>query len=130
MTKKRTRRSREKYPALNPALNLKTRSKLIDYDYISKLSEEDKAFLNTFTEEYTNAGFSKNKKKHLHKSKRLKKDCYDRNNSRNRDILTKAEAMGKVTLWEDVDRENFERCNEDYVIENLDKKRSEEDPLE
>lgn len=89
------KRSKTKYPGLRPELNLKTRYELIDYDYVHKLSEEEKKWLNKFTEEYVNASLdSVNLKNNLHNTDELKKDCYRRNNARNRDILTRAKASG------------------------------------
>ena len=99
--KKTNARKRAKHPALNPKYNLKTRTELIDYDYIDKLSEKEKAWLNAFTEEYTNANMN-HKGKKLHKSKAMKKDCYNRNNARNRDILTRAKASGQIHYLEDI----------------------------
>lgn len=85
------KRGKVKFPALDKKYNLKTRQDLIDYDYIDKLTDKEKAFLNSFTEEYVGANF-KHKGKKLHKSKTKKKDCFDRNNSRNRDIYTISKA--------------------------------------
>lgn len=101
-TKKKSRRSRSKYPALDPGLNLKTRTDLIDYDYVDKLSKKEKEWLNKFTDEYVNASVDpKNLKKNLHNTEKLKKDCYDRNNARNRCILTQQRAQGKIETTED-----------------------------
>ncbi len=100
-----------KYPALNPSYNLRTRTDLIDYDYVDKLNEEEKAWLNKFTNEFIGASFDKEdakkkgkrrKFKNLHKTPELVKSCYDANNSRNRDVLTRAKAMGKAMYIEDV----------------------------
>ena len=93
--KKKTRRSDKKYPALAKGFNLKLRQDLIDYDYIDKLNDKEKKFLNQFTEEYTNASFKKGKRP-LNKKIQTEKDCYDRNNARNRCILTRAKAAGAV----------------------------------
>ncbi len=124
--KKITRRSQEKYPALIPHLNLKTRFELIDYDYVDELSEEEKEWLNKFTEEYVNANLdSKNLKKNLHKSKKLKKDCYDRNNSRNRDILTRAKAQGKDIDFHGLENE-LSGFSEDQMIDKIDKSNDED----
>lgn len=101
-TKKRpTRRSKAKYAALQPELNLKTRYEEIDYDYVNQLSDKDKEWLNNFTEEYVNANMN-HKGKKLHRSKKDKKLCYDRNNSRNRCILTRAKAGGKSVNLDDI----------------------------
>jgi hypothetical protein len=95
MGKKQNRRTREKYPALVPHLNLRSRFELIDYDYIDQLSEKDKEWLNRFTEEYTNASF-KHKGAKIHKKKKDELESYQRNNQRNNDILTRAKAAGKI----------------------------------
>ena len=41
-------------------------------------------------------------KKNLHKTKAGRKDCYDRNNSRNRDVLTRQKAQNKSIYLEDI----------------------------
>jgi hypothetical protein len=96
------KRTKTKYPGLNKKVNTKVRQELIDYDYLNKLSPEEKEWLNKFSEEYNSASFKKSKKgnystKNLHRTKKLRKECYDRNNSRNRDIfsITKANDMLK-----------------------------------
>ena len=92
---KKNRRSKTKHPALKPELNLKSRYELIDYDYIKKLSEVEKDWLNKFTEEYVNASINtEDLSKNFHNTEELKKDCYKRNNARNRDILTRAKISG------------------------------------
>lgn len=104
--KKRNRRNNAKYPALDPDLNLKTRHDLIDYDYIDELSEKEKEWLNSFTEEYTNARFT-HKGKKIQKAKKHKKDSYDRNNARNRDILTRVKASGRLKDIETIKEEDL-----------------------
>ncbi len=105
MAKKRkkaaNKREGTKYPALDKGLNLKSRSELIDYDYIDKLSESEKRWLNQFTEEYTNAGIKKGRR-NLHSTKVLKKDCYDRNNARNRCQWTREKATGREVYLENM----------------------------
>ena len=111
---KKTKRSMAKYPALDPSLNLKTRTGLIDYDYIDQLSDKDKKWLNKFTEEYVGANIPE-EKRNLHNTDELKKDCYDRNNARNRDVLTRAEAQGKA-----FDLEKFKKKYlEQFTLEDL-----------
>lgn len=87
---------------------------------MDELSEKEKQWLNKFTEEYVNANLdSKNLRKNLHKTKKLKKDCYDRNNARNRCILTQVKAQGK-----DVDlyslKHEMDDFSEDKLIEDID----------
>lgn len=105
--KKKSLRSRTKFPALKPELNLKSRTELIDYDYIDKLSEEEKAWLNKFTEEYVNANLDrKNLENNLHKTRELIKDCDKRNNDWKADILTRSKASGQGLYLEDLKEKN------------------------
>lgn len=101
MTKKKkvTRRSRVKYPALTKGYNSRIRSEYLDMDYIDKLSESEKEFLNKFSEEWVNASFKKTpngnySRKNLHTTKAQRKECYDRNNARNRCTHSIARATG------------------------------------
>lgn len=111
--KKQSKRSKTKYPNLKPELNLKTRASLIDYDYLDKLNDEEKKFLDKFTAEFIGASFKKEPKRkkgpgrpkksnNLHETKADKKKCYDANNARNRDILTRAQASGQCDYLEDI----------------------------
>lgn len=100
-----SKRSKSKHPNLTKNLNTKVRQELIDYDYIDKLSDEEKAWLNQFTGEYLGGNFKKTKSgkysnKNLHKGQKMRKDCYDRNNWRNNDIysVTKGNDMLKDEL--------------------------------
>lgn len=67
----------------------------MDYDYLDKLSDKELEWLNNFTEEYVHANLT-HKGKKLHKTKKLRLDCYNRNNARNRCIWTRAKAAGKT----------------------------------
>lgn len=117
------KRARTKYPALKPELNLKTRYELIDYDYINKLSEEDKKWLNKFTEEYVNASLNaENLTENFHNTTELKKDCYRRNNARNRDILTRAKAAGNYISTDELlfNLKSMELDLEENLLEKID----------
>ncbi len=97
-----------------PEMNLKIRQEEIQIDYLNKLNDKEKAWLNQFNKEFVLASFKKeDKKERLHpvvyvtkkvkttgKKKKVdvyKKDCEDRNNSRNRDSygITKINNMLK-----------------------------------
>lgn len=101
-TKRKSKRSLQKYPDLNPKVNLRSRTEQLDYDYLHLLSEEELKFLNQFSKEYVNASFKKSTRDNLHKTKAAKKDCYDRNNARNRDVLTKEKARKRIKYLEEV----------------------------
>jgi len=123
--KKVTRRNSKKYPALNPSVNLKTRLDILDFDYIDKLNEKDKKWLNNFVEEYNNADF-RHKGKKLHTTKKTKRDCYNRNNARNRDIFTKSKACGKLDYYPDITKELKDNIaiDEDFYITLVDLKKN------
>lgn len=82
--KKTNRRSQQKYPALDPQYNLKTRLEQLDYDYIDQLPDtwtdpktgkkyNPKQFLNDFTNEAIHADFKTNKKR-IHKKKKIESE--------------------------------------------------------
>jgi hypothetical protein len=119
--KKINRRMKAKFPALKPEFNLKRRKELIDYDYIDKLSDKEKEWLNKFTEEYINASFRKNQAP-LHKTKKLRKNCYDRNNASNRDILTIAKVTARAVSIDEL-REGVEDLVDYDLIAEIDEKK-------
>jgi hypothetical protein len=101
--KPKNRRNLSKYPALDPSLNLKSRTELLDYDYLNKLSDEELNWLNKFTEEYVHANLDTAKpRNNLHRTKSLRKECYDRNNARNRDVLIRQKAQNKSIYLEEI----------------------------
>lgn len=121
--KKKSQRSVEKHPDLNPRLNLKTRYDLYDQDYISKLSPAEIDWLNKFNREYISGTLDReNPKKNLHNNKELIKNCDDRNNSRNRDILTRAKASHQLDDYEELIEKTTSNNYEEEIIQELDKK--------
>lgn len=122
MKKKENRRSRTKFPALQPSLNLKTRyEELTDFDYFHKLNDSEKEWMNNFLEEYVNARM-KHPGKTLHRTKALKKSCYDRNNSRNRDVYSRGKARGMAVSLGDVKETKMVDNSEDKMINDFDVK--------
>lgn len=88
--KKTKKLSKTKYPALQRKSNPKSRRDLIDMDYLDQLSEKELIWFNKFMNEYNGAKLDyKNLKKNLHRTKKLKKDCTDKNNARNRCLYNK-----------------------------------------
>lgn len=74
---------------------------MLDQDYLNKLNKKELSWLNKFNSEFVNAGNLKEENKPLHNTDELKKKCYNSNNARNRDILTKQEAMGVIQNIDD-----------------------------
>lgn len=57
-------------------------------DYVDKLSPKDQEWLDKFAGEYYGASLDfKQRRRNLHNTKRLVKDCTDRNNRQNNDLL-------------------------------------------
>lgn len=122
--KKQSRRNKEKYPALKPELNLKTRQDELNdiKSYVNKLNDKEKEWLNKFASEYILGSFPKKTtkayRKRLHKTKKLEKSCYDRNNSRNRDVLSTSKACGKLSYGDVLDQQLNQKF--DKIIEEDD----------
>lgn len=81
---------RSKFPS-----SVKNRNEYNDYDYLHKLNDKEKAWLFKFHREYLNADF-KSFKTPLHKTKKLKRTCYDMNNSRTRDLFSRKKVEHKL----------------------------------
>lgn len=107
-------RKNKKHAALDPKYNLKIRQEEIaDYDYLDQLNEEELDFLNQFNAEYINADFRNSGDTPLLDTK----ICSDRNNARNRCVLSLSKAKGLV--------DSIETCNitenpEDMLITKID----------
>lgn len=111
------KRKAAKYPGLNNKLFSKVKQQYFDYDYVDKLNPEEKEWLSKFTDEYLGANLSAPKP--LHKTKALRKDCYDRNNSRNRDVYNISKVSGALGYGEEVP-ERATANPEDEIIRLLD----------
>lgn len=122
---KKKKRDMEAYPALKKELNLKTRQDLIDYDYVHKLSEEDRKWLNKFTEEYVVTDFDRdNLNNNIHNTEEYKSESDHRNYLRTKiDAYSMSKAGTRLQYIEDL---NKEFCVDDYenmLIDKLDKKK-------
>lgn len=103
---KKSRRSNAKYPALEKKLNLKTRQDAMEIDYLHKLNDEEKAWLNKFNAEFVGADFRHEEP--LHTTPELKQDCELINNARNRDVFSRKRATGEL--------KSFEELNDDPTV--------------
>lgn len=121
--RKKSKRERTKYPALDPKLNLKTRyEEIADVaEYAHKLNEQELDFLNRFMEESVNANFN-HKGKKIHKKDHQKKAIYRSNNARNKCILTRAKAYGDIKYFDDLERDDrLTDSPEDLIIDKIDR---------
>lgn len=99
----------------------------IDYDYIGKLTDKEKEFLNSFTEETYLANFNHDGKK-IHKTKAKQRDIYRNNNASNRCTMSLAgsktiradAANGVMEVMFDLTQVVNPSAYEDAIIEVLD----------
>jgi truncated hemoglobin YjbI len=89
------KRERAVYPGLEKRLFSRIKQEYHDYDYVDKLSDKDKKWLSDFTSEWLGANLNDSDKK-MHKSNKRRKQVFDMNNARNRDLLSNVKAGGLV----------------------------------
>lgn len=99
----------------------------IDYDYVSKLSPKDKAWLDKFTEEEYRAYFNEDKPKHINKKKN-RKQIYNTNNARNRCIYSRSKGKQELDFGDKIVLDAIESKNdftqqEDAIITFIDLKK-------
>jgi len=76
-------------------------------DYLKKLSKEDLEYLNQFMGEYVSGAFKKTSEgeyseDNMHKTVEERRECYTRNNTRNRCGLTVSNATGQTFRSDDI----------------------------
>lgn len=124
---KKSKRSSTKFPNLRPDMNLRSRYEEIEdlHSYMDKLDEDCKAWLDKFSKEYVNASFDHDDPLH---SPEQQKSVYDKNNARNRCVLTRYKAFGAMNYLGDkntdtdvMDQDDLTQEESDYneVIERL-----------
>lgn len=126
MPKKKLKRKKIRDP-LNPAHQTRPRRDYIDYDYINKLDPKAREFLAKFTDEFYGGAFLKTEsgyysKKNIHRTAKLRRNCYNRNDASKRCIFTLAKITEKLQDF-DAYTESYEAISdgfEDAVIEILD----------
>ena len=103
-------------------------------DYLKKLNKDELEFLNQFMAEYVSGAFKKDEnggysEDNLHKSVEERRECYTRNNTRNRCGLTISNATGQTyrsdNLEEYLDEMiNYETINasmfSDFMLDEYD----------
>lgn len=68
-----------------------------DFDYLNKLSLKDKKWLAKFIGEYYDGKIKVGDNAALHKSVKMRRDCYNRKNRSNRDLLSILDCRGKLS---------------------------------
>lgn len=104
------------------------RREYLDQDYIDKLSDKEKQWLSNFNEEWLGANFN-HEGEVIHKKKAQKREIYNRNNARNRCVLSVSKARNAIINDEELKNimENEESrkhvnpdSSEDTIIELID----------
>ena len=104
--KKKPSRSSVKYPALDPKYNLKSRYNEIEdlASYKDQLNDEEKAWLNAYANEEICANFNhKGPKLNDQSDPKVRSRIYNRNNERNRCIISREEAQGTLNSLDEID---------------------------
>lgn len=116
------KRDTEQYPALKKNLNLKSRQDEIDVDYLNKLSEKEKEWLNKFNEEYVNASLDRqNFDNNIHNTLELKQSCDRRNNERKECLYTREKAKDNLKYLSDENCKTFKINDyENSLIDKID----------
>lgn len=100
--KKKNRRSSDPLNSLKKEFTLKSRAEQLDFDYLHKLSQEEKLWLAQFAKEEIHAAVSKNPRKNKFNRTRAEvKAIYGKNNANQRCTLTREKAKGMTEYLED-----------------------------
>lgn len=115
------KRDTEKYPALKKNLNLKSRQDEIEVDYLHKLNDKEKEWLNKFNEEYVNATLDREDfNNNIHNTLELKQDCDHRNYKRRDDLYVRQKAREHLAYLDDDSSKKFKIDNyEDKLITKI-----------
>lgn len=125
MQKKKLQKPKKKLNyGLNRTYMPRVRKEFVDMDYLKELSQEERAWLSKFSNEYYGRSLSKDKPhRNLHKTKELIKDCSDRNNRQNNDLygVTQANGLLDKDLLRDIHSNELDlqhtniRINSQYI---------------
>lgn len=67
-----------------------------DFDYLRKLPPKEQEFMAKFIREFVNGNVKKGDRKALHKTAKLRRDCYQKKNAQNRDLMSILNSGGKM----------------------------------
>jgi hypothetical protein len=104
---------KRKYSGLDPKLFSKIKQEFHDLDYIDKLTEEQKAYLNAFITEWLGANMNHSGKK-FHKKVAEKRAIWRQNNKRNWDVYSIGRATGRLE-YGDFDQEESYNPEDDLI---------------
>lgn len=100
-----------------------------DIDYWDSLSEEDKAWMDKFLQEYYHSNFTGPEEERLHNTDQLRRSCYHIKNCDDRDIMSLKGAIGKIYEYSDTQNPQAltPESKEDMLNQMIDADRKVED---
>lgn len=105
----------------------KVRREFLDQDYLKTLNDKELAWLSKFMGEYYGANLDfKNLRKNIHRTKKLKKECTDRNNRQNNDLFGVANVTGlmnPISAYSEQEYDGNPDLMENVLIEKIDRQR-------
>lgn len=113
--KKKTKFKNVKNPGLKPQYQSRLNREYVDYDYIDKLTEEEKSFMSKFTQEYYSGTHEKDidgnyrygdfdpktGEGHITNNDKDRRANYDRNNKKLKDIHGQIKVFSGFVQYED-----------------------------
>lgn len=95
-------------------------------DYLKKLDEESLRYMNQFMAEYVSGAFKKDdngdySSENLHKTAEERRECYTRNNTRNRCGLTISNATGQTLRSDNINDFMDSMTNADEMVDSVNK---------
>ena len=95
-------------------------------DYLKKLDDESLRYMNQFMAEYVSGAFKKDENgdyssENLHKTAEERRECYTRNNTRNRCGLTISNATGQTLRSDNINEFMDFMTNADEMVDSVNK---------
>jgi hypothetical protein len=122
--KRQTKREKTALRGLDRRLFSKIKQEYHDYDYVKKLSQEEREWLSNFTTEYLGANLKEGRETGdvLHTDPDHIKDIWSQNNARNRDIYSRSKAQGIMDSYDPAEDDHVDNP-EDGIIAKIDLER-------
>jgi len=104
--KSKSNYNKQKYASFNVKYQVGVRKELLsDIDYIDKLSDEDKDWLNRYLQETVVANFNHGGESII-KDQKLRREIYKENNKRNSDVYSLGKSKGSLFYNKEAESEN------------------------
>lgn len=127
--KKDNKYNKQKYASFNTNYQVGVRKELLsDIDYIDKLSEEEKDWLNRFLQETVVTNFNHGGE-NLYKDKEERRKLYTENNKRNADVYSLSKSKGNL-YYSPKSTDSSEDDNGESTIADINYSKQHKDDME